>query len=199
MAPNGTHGATVLAVGAAILALWAGAARAQEEAVPDRAEVRALQLLNSARAVHRYPPLIPDRRLFCAARAHARDMAATGRLDHEGSDGADLGARLARFGYPHRRAAENIARAGAEPGEVVRLWLASPEHRRNALDPAFRHAGIGRAYDRSAGVFYWTLDLGIEAAMGRPGGARAGKGDAVPGASGPACPEDSGDKPLTAR
>ncbi|MCA1689917.1 MAG: CAP domain-containing protein, partial [Actinobacteria bacterium] len=43
---------------------------------------------------------------------------------------------------------ENIAAAGgylATPAATVKMWMGSPGHRANILDPAFRDTGIGVA------------------------------------------------------
>jgi uncharacterized protein YkwD len=42
------------------------------------------------------------------------------------------------------RAGENIARAqGYSAKQLVQLWMHSPEHRRNILDPRFNRIGVG--------------------------------------------------------
>ena len=57
-------------------------------------------------------------------------------------------------------------KAGAPaPEEVVDDWMQSPGHRRNILEAAFIHAGVGHAFrdpDRGRLQFrhYWTLLLG---------------------------------------
>jgi uncharacterized protein YkwD len=88
-------------------------------------------------------------------------------LSHRGSDGSDLGDRLARTGYPFTMAAENLAAGVTTPDETVWLWSGSPGHRRNMLTAEFREAGI--AHLSGAGGEIWVLVLGTPqpAAAGR--------------------------------
>ena len=44
-----------------------------------------------------------------------------------------------------RSAGENIARGGVSPRTMVRLWMNSPGHRANILQPGFRRLGVGVA------------------------------------------------------
>jgi uncharacterized protein YkwD len=119
-------------------------------------EAALLAAVNAERAVGRLTLLAPDRRLACAAEAHARDLAGGARFGHTGSDGVDLAARLGRVGYAFRTAAENLALAGAGAAEVVTLWRASPGHARNILRQDARDAGAARARARD-GRYIWVL------------------------------------------
>ena len=105
--------------------------------------------------------LVPDGRLACAARAHARDLAAHDRFEHSGSDGGDLATRLGRVGYAYRMAAENLALAGAAAGEIVALWRASPGHNRNMRQSAARAAGAARVRGTD-GRYIWVLVVAAE-------------------------------------
>lgn len=126
----------------------------------DPAAARLLDAVNALRAQAGVPPLRPDARLACAATRHAADNARSGALDHTGTDGTGLAARLARVGYPYRMAAENLALAGGDPEEVVALWRTSPGHHRNLLQPLARMAGIGRATHNARQV--WVLIVAAE-------------------------------------
>jgi uncharacterized protein YkwD len=49
------------------------------------------------------------------------------------------------------------------PSSVVKMWMASPEHRAILLSPAFRFVGIGRAQGTflgHPGADVWTADWG---------------------------------------
>jgi uncharacterized protein YkwD len=107
-----------------------------------------IALVNRERARAGVPAVTADARLTAAAQKWAAEMARTGRLDH-----GDVGARLKAEGYSYSTLAENIAQGQRSPEEVVASWMNSPGHRRNILNPAFRHAGAGRS-----GAF-WCLDL----------------------------------------
>lgn len=60
-----------------------------------------------------------DPGLCRAARDHARDLGLTGRRSHEGSDGSDLGIRLARHGRLVGVAGEAIAFGTRDPADVI--------------------------------------------------------------------------------
>jgi uncharacterized protein YkwD len=129
----------------------------------DGPEALLIAAVNAERAQAGLAPLVPEARLACAARAHARDLAASGRFSHAGSDGGDLSGRLATAGYVYAMAAENLALAGAEAAEVVALWRASPGHARNMRAAGARAAGAAR--ERGAdGRYLWVLVVGAEQA-----------------------------------
>jgi uncharacterized protein YkwD len=137
-----------------LAAAWATAAGATAaEPGPEAALIAAV---NAERAAAGLAPLAPERRLACAAEAHARDLAGGARFGHTGSDGADLAARLGRVGYAYRTAAENLAEVGADVAEVVALWRASPGHARNMLSLGSRDAGAARIRGRD-GRYIWVL------------------------------------------
>jgi uncharacterized protein YkwD len=126
------------ALGAAIFVLIPSTAAA---AGLTRAEARLLRDLNLVRAAHGLTPLRYDTRLQRAARAHSRDMLATGIFQH----GA-FGERMVQFDIRGSLTGENLAWGNGPFGTangIVRAWLASPEHRANLLRPAFTRIGIG--------------------------------------------------------
>jgi uncharacterized protein YkwD len=96
-----------------------------------------------------------------AARAHARDMTATGYFDHRGRDGSTPASRIERAGFAeHRIVGENIAAGVMTAAEVTDGWLASPAHCENIMDGRFTHIGIAYAENlRSAEHMYWTEDF----------------------------------------
>jgi uncharacterized protein YkwD len=131
--------------------------------------VTTLCLVNQARARNRIPPLRIDPRLVRAARRHSRDMVARGYFSHTSPQGLSSSERIARTGFMRGRrrwtVGENIAwRTGAaNPGAIVRGWLASAAHRRVLLDRRFRVAGIGIASGtprHGASGLTYTADFG---------------------------------------
>jgi uncharacterized protein YkwD len=105
-----------------------------------RAETSLLRAINSVRAANHVHRLRIGVRLQRAARAHSFDMLRNGYFDH----GA-FAARMAQFGVEGPFTGENLAWATGQyrtPSAIVRLWLASPEHRANLLRPGFRRVGV---------------------------------------------------------
>ena len=95
-----------------------------------------------------------------AARDHAAELARRAELDHSSTDPnrRTLAQRIRLEGVrSFRRIGENL---GAvlnpliEPGrQVIRLWLESPGHRANLLEPTFDRTGVG-AIRASDGTWY---------------------------------------------
>ena len=85
-----------------------------------------------------------------AAELHSLDMAARDFFEHRNPDGVHPDARIVRQGYPPILVGENLAWGETEkstPAAIVELWMQSPGHRRNILEPGYREIGIGMAYD----------------------------------------------------
>lgn len=115
-----------------------------------------LALANAERAAAGVPALARDRRLEAAAQTQACRTADRGDLTHRGSWFAGLGRRLRREDYPYAMAVENLAEGQRDPAEAMAGWVASPEHRRNLLDPRAREAGFGIAAEAD-GRLHWSM------------------------------------------
>ena len=125
------------------------------------AENELLEAANQSRERAGAPPLRMDESLREAARAHAQQMIAKGRLDHQFSGEPSLMQRIALVtpldGAPTiDRAGENVAYATTAP-EVNTALMHSPPHRENLLDTGFNVAGI--AAIRSQGRLYVVQDF----------------------------------------
>jgi uncharacterized protein YkwD len=121
--------------------LLGGTAHAASTATLTTSEWSLLRVMNEARAAHGLRSLRADARLERAARAHSSRMLRTGTFFH----GA-FNARIRRVGVRSPRVGENLAwSAGAlaRARTIVRMWLASPEHRANLLHPGYSIVGVG--------------------------------------------------------
>lgn len=119
-----------------------------------------LCLINQQRTAHGLPGLHSSERLNRAAQQHTQTMVRSGYFGH----GSDFTQRFSTAGYDWRAAGENIAAGYTTPASVVAAWMASPDHCRNILSPAFRDAGTGlSARAVGAGVWpgTWTEDFGL--------------------------------------
>lgn len=94
-----------------------------------------LAAVNAVRGQAGLPALYWDMRLATAAARQAADLQTCGQLSHTGCDGSDLALRLRLANYPYRFGAENLALCACDAAAVVRLWMDSPGHRRNLLNP----------------------------------------------------------------
>jgi uncharacterized protein YkwD len=127
-------------------------------AAPAAATSGIVREINATRAAHGLRPLRLSVALEDAAHAHSAEMARVGYFAHHSADGGSFAARLRRW-YARRdrwAAGENLgwATPTITGGHLVQLWLASPEHRANILDPSWRDVGCSVVHAASApGVF----------------------------------------------
>jgi len=131
-------------------------------AVPAAGGERLARLVDLERARAGAGPLRWDPVLAAVARAHSRDMAARGRLSHEGSDGRRLRGRVddpsTGLAGRWRDIAEILAANdyGDPEATAVAGWLRSPPHRRSMLGAQYALAGAGAARD-ARGQWYFTV------------------------------------------
>lgn len=124
------------------------------------AENELLESANKNRELAGVPPLRVDESLREAARAHARLMVASDRLEHQLSGEPSLLDRIALVSpLKIDRAGENIADATCTPGANEAL-MRSPPHRQNLLDRGFNVAGIAAIW--SKGRLYVVQDFAHE-------------------------------------
>ena len=120
----------------------AGAADAASTATLTRSESSLLTAMNEVR--------LAERPAAAARRPEARARGPSPQLAHA-SHGHVRPRRLQRAhppvtGVRARRVGENLAWGQGRLGAartILRLWLASPEHRANLLHPGYRIVGVG--------------------------------------------------------
>ena len=115
---------------------------AKDLEINDTAERKLLELVNKERKTAGVSELVVDVRIVKVARDHSRDMFMRRYFSHFTPDGKDLGVRLKDGEVPFSEAGENIAFA-PDVDMAHQGLLNSPEHKKNMLDPAFHHVGIG--------------------------------------------------------
>ena len=96
---------------------------------------------NEARANQGLAPLRYDPVLAEAALAHAREMASHNAISHQFDGEPELGVRAANVGTHFSEIAENVGEAPTSP-IIHDLWMHSPGHRANLLDPNVDSIGI---------------------------------------------------------
>lgn len=125
---------------------------------PDELVTQTFVAHNRERAEAKLGPLALDPKLTAAARAHAKDMAAHGKMTHDGSDGSSPAARVKREGYHYQNTGENVAEGYRDVEGLMRGWMQSPHHRENILG---KYTQVGIALDRDeSGTPYWCADFG---------------------------------------
>ena len=112
--------------------------------------------LNSARTTHKLRRLRRNRRLSQAAQRHARDMLRRRYFSHRSPGGTTVLTRTRRAGYAAGGEGVLVGEllglglAGTPwaltPDRLVRMWLASPSHRRVLVSRRWRELGIGSVF-----------------------------------------------------
>lgn len=144
-----------------VLAAGAGAASAPRTlAAADALEPKVLAELNAIRRSHGLAPVKLSQPLSAAADAHSRAMGRYGFFAHESRDGSQFWKRVERYyvprGYRTWSVGENLLWSSGTltAPAALKLWMASPGHRKNILTPGWREIGISAVAVRSApGVF----------------------------------------------
>jgi uncharacterized protein YkwD len=128
--------------------------------------------INAFRTQHGLAKLRLNLQLTAAARGHSEQMARLGYFAHESSDGSVFWKRMKSF-YASAHAwsvGENLlwSSPGVDGSRALQMWLASPEHRKNLVNPQWREIGISAVHAAQApGVYHGqevtivTTDFGV--------------------------------------
>ena len=128
-------------------------------------ESALLTEMNRVRTDRGRRPLRAVATLQRPARGQSRYLVDLGILDHDGSDGSPFWTRLIAAGFPRGHTmGENLAMVpGCGPeaaAQTVQLWLDSPGHRANLLNPRFRWVGAGAGSSGDCSSTVLTADFG---------------------------------------
>ncbi|WP_294614442.1 CAP domain-containing protein [uncultured Roseovarius sp.] len=115
----------------------------------------SLDWVNAQRAQSGRGAVVVSPALTRAAAAHAGDMGKKGYFSHTGANGSSIGDRVRRQKYRFCFVTENIAKGQDTLDEVLRDWMASPEHRRNMLHESAVEFGLVRGPGQ-----LWVMVLG---------------------------------------
>jgi len=161
-----------------VLALAFPAAAAATSSAPSAQltslESGVLLQLNQIRAAHDLAPLSISAALDASAAEHTRQMGSLGYFEHDSADGAAFWQRIEQWysttGCHYWAVGENILweSPDIDATDAMRLWMASPEHRANILDPQWRNIGISAIhFDAAPGTYQGdpvtivTTDFGV--------------------------------------
>jgi uncharacterized protein YkwD len=178
-----TRSLTVIAVAAALAgpaAAWVPTAAASEATLSGRAvahvdrvrtlprlETRLLLVINELRRSEGLVPLRPSRALSAVAHEQSVSMAEHGFFAHASFNGLPFWQRV-ETKYPKPtsgswRVGENLVWGAPQLSarRALELWLESPPHRKNLLQPSWRELGIGAVHAAEAPGVYEGLDVTI--------------------------------------
>ncbi len=117
--------------------------------------------VNEARLEQGLPPLKLNEQLCAAAQSYAETLLVTGRIQHADAQGRRADYRVTQAGYFYHRLGENLAAGQLCYERALEMWLQSPPHRANLLDPHYRELGVGfTANDATRYRTAWTQLLG---------------------------------------
>jgi uncharacterized protein YkwD len=151
----------VLAALAVLAAPASGSARPQGAVSPSGSVQAALvRQINAFRAAHGLSRLRLSPALNAAAAAHSTQMARMGYFSHSSANGGSFSQRVASYyparGYRSWTVGENLAYGAPDlsAARALKLWLASPPHRANLLEPRWRELGLSAVHSTSAPGVY---------------------------------------------
>jgi uncharacterized protein YkwD len=160
--------ATVVALLALLVAPAAAPAGPRATHVaPTSLESGVLRQLNAIRVQHGLVALKVSAALTDSAAAHTRQMEQDGYFAHDSADGTSFWKRIRQWygenGFRYWSVGENLLWSAPDVGapEALRLWMDSPEHRANILDPNWREIGVAALHVASAPGAYKGLEVTI--------------------------------------
>jgi uncharacterized protein YkwD len=143
-------------------------------AAPQRAHVALSPLesgvlvdINTFRRAHNLEPLRLNAKLSAAAREHTQEMAQDGYFAHESVDGGAFWKRIQAFyasgPWGYWSVGENLLWSSPDvtPQGALQMWLKSPEHRANLMNPRWREIGVAALHEAAAPGVYKGLDVTI--------------------------------------
>jgi uncharacterized protein YkwD len=133
-----------------------------------------LAQVNHVRVTHGLVPLHLNLRLSESADSHSREMGADGYFAHASFDGTTYWKRIEQWypwaGFQVWSVGENLLWSSPDlsPSTALQMWMRSPEHRANILNPNWREIGIAAVHkDGAPGTFggqpvtIITTDFGV--------------------------------------
>jgi uncharacterized protein YkwD len=141
--------------------LAAAKAKTKKPAKPGKTiQQRMLAAVNAERAKAGKLPLCTNLKLQKAAQLHSKDQAAKNFMDHKGSNGSTMQARVTAQKFNWNSLAENVAAGQPNVAAVMVSWMNSPGHKTNIMGD-FKYFGMGLALN-AKGTYkhYWTQVFG---------------------------------------
>jgi uncharacterized protein YkwD len=156
-----------VAMMAALMASSADAAGRRASSTLSTLNLGVLAQLNQIRVAHGLVPLRLNKSLSAASRQHSHEMVTDGYFAHHSFDGTAFWRRLETF-YPQPSTGswsvgENLlwTSGSLDPKQALAMWMASPPHRANILNPNWREIGIASASRADAPGTYDDLNVTV--------------------------------------
>jgi uncharacterized protein YkwD len=123
--------------------------------------------INAFRAQHGLAKLTLSRDLVAAADEHSSEMATDGYFAHTSADGQAFWKRIQGFysstSWPYWSVGENLlwSSPDVDADGALKLWIGSPEHLANLLNPRWRQIGVSAVHTTQAPGVYQGMDVTI--------------------------------------
>jgi uncharacterized protein YkwD len=123
--------------------------------------------INAFRASHHLASLRLSSALTAAAVAHTQEMANDGYFAHASADGSVFWKRIRSFyaatPWSYWSVGENLlwSSPDVDASGALQLWLHSPEHRANLMNPRWREIGVAAVHAAAAPGAFQGLDVTI--------------------------------------
>lgn len=130
-------------------------------------ETGVLADINNFRTQHGLARLTLNRDLTAAASEHSSEMATDGYFAHTSFDGQAFWKRIQSFyssvSWPYWSVGENLlwSSPDVDADQALQLWVASPEHLANLLNPRWRQIGVSAVHMTQAPGVYKGMDVTI--------------------------------------
>lgn len=111
-----------------------------------------LALCNEQRKKEGVAALETDAELSDSALIRASEISTDGNFNHIRPDGSGC---FTVIKGEYSFAGENLARGKNDAAEIVSAWMASPDHKKNIMNPDFTRAGI--AFIKSGDLYYYVM------------------------------------------
>jgi uncharacterized protein YkwD len=154
----------ICCLGAALGAPVADASGQHSISTLDSLNVGVLTQLNLVRSQHHLAPLKLNDGLAAAAHQHSNEMATDGYFAHTSADGTVFWKRLLQY-YPQGPGSWSVGEnllwtsGTVDAQQALALWMASPDHRANILNPNWRDIGVSSVSAPAATGAYEGLDV----------------------------------------
>jgi uncharacterized protein YkwD len=109
--------------------------------------------INQYRTSHGQTKIVEDSKLTSVAISHAKFMAETNNLTHDGWE--------SRVGG-YSRGGENVAYGHKDFRATLKQWINSSGHNRILLMPAANIVGVGSYYNDKTKKTYWAMEIAVK-------------------------------------
>ena len=117
-----------------------------------------IRLVNAERKKRGISSLSVSNKLSSAASIRANEL--TQKFSHTRPDGRSYISAAESLGYTFSYIGENIASGQNSPQDVMNIWMNSPGHRANILNPEYTEIGVGLDYANNIYGLHWVQLFG---------------------------------------